>query len=452
MSKRVVILGAGESGAGAALLAQKQGYDVFVSDIGAIDPIYKDQLSTHNISFEEKNHSEEQILNADEIIKSPGIPDNAPLVVKAFEKNIPVISEIEFAARFTDAKLLAITGTNGKTTTTLLTYHILKECGLNVGLAGNVGFSFAKQVYENSFEFYVLEISSFQLDGMFNTHLEAGVLLNITIDHLNRYGYSFEKYAASKMGIGRLLDKNSRFIFNRDDLNVVNNLQLIQTDTSMCAVSLENKEASAFLSGNELVFDQAKIHVENLPLKGPHNYLNIMCAVEAARSVGLSYEHIFEALKTFKNAPHRLEFVAEVNGVKYFNDSKATNVDAVKYALQSFGEPIVLILGGVDKGNKYEDIETLVTKGVKAIVAMGTDNKKIMDFFKTKVSKIVDTHSLDAAIAASKKLAGPGDVVLLSPACASFDLFNNYEDRGDQFKAAVKRLSGEKDKNKMLVL
>ncbi len=453
MSKRIVILGAGESGAGAALLAKKQGYDVFVSDNGAIDPLYKSLLDEHSIMFEEKVHSEDMILNADEIIKSPGIPDSAKIITQAAGKNIPVISEIEFAAKHTDAKLIAITGTNGKTTTTLLTYHILKNNGLNVGLAGNVGFGFAKQVYDKSYDVYVLEISSFQLDGMFDTRLDVGVLLNITPDHLNRYDNDMSKYVSSKFRITQNMDEDCRFIYNSDDENIVNNLNQIHGKPKQVTISASgNDKAMAYFNGDSLVFSEFKSAVENLPLRGPHNYLNMMSAVEACRHLGLGYGQIFESIRSFKNAPHRLEFVAEINGARYYNDSKATNVDAVKYALQSFDQPIILVMGGTDKGNDYTLIEDLVKEGVKAIVALGLDNKKILSFFKSKVSALYNTHGIEEAVKKCHSIAKKGDVVLLSPACASFDLFRNYEDRGDQFKSRVKDLQGEKDKNVMMVL
>jgi len=454
MSKRIVILGAGESGTGAALLAKKMGFDVFVSDLGAIDPLYKSQLTEQKVLFEERQHSEVKILNADEIIKSPGVPESAPIVNQATKKNIPVISEIEFAARFTGAKLLAITGTNGKTTTTLLTYHILRECGLSVGLAGNVGFSFAKQVYKKSYDIYVLEISSFQLDGMFKTRMDVGVLLNITPDHLNRYDNKLENYIQSKFRIVQNMDDECRFIFNADDASIINNLKFVKGNPLQLGVSVKGKsgDANVYYNGSHLVFGSKSLAVDELPLRGPHNYLNIMCAIEACRFTGLSYEQIFHALNSFRNAPHRLEFIAEVGGVKFFNDSKATNVDAVRYALQSFEEPIVLIMGGTDKGNDYSLIENLMMGKVKAIVAMGIDNSKIVRFFESKIPVIKSTDNIADAINESYKVANKGDVVLLSPACASFDLFRNYEDRGDQFRSRIKDLKSEKDKNLLLTL
>lgn len=451
MKKRIVILGAGESGTGAALLAKQQGFDVFVSDLGPVDPRYRATLDEKAVPFEENQHSAEKILNADEIIKSPGIPDNAPLIRQAAEKRIPVISEIEFAARYTNARLLAITGTNGKTTTTLLVYHILKENGFDVGLAGNVGTSFARQVSESQHDFYVLEISSFQLDGMFETKLDAGVLLNITPDHLNRYDNDLQKYIASKFRITRNMNNSCRFIYNSDDKNITANLSMINGDPGRVAVSaLGDSKAKATFNGDELVFDgEHRIGVDQLPLRGPHNYLNILCAAETCRHAGLSYEQIFSAVKSFKNAPHRLEFVAELGGVKYFNDSKATNVDAVFYALQSFEEPLVWIAGGTDKGNDYSAIEELVRRKVRVLVAMGKDNDKLLRYFKGTVKEVFDTHSIEDAIATSFAAAKQGEVVLLSPACASFDLFRNYEDRGEQFKYHVRKL---KKDNKILML
>lgn len=451
MKRRIVILGAGESGTGAALLAKRQGLTAFVSDFGPIDPKYKSELEKASIPFEENQHSPAEILNAHEIVKSPGIPENAPIIEQARQTDIPVISEIEFAARYTNAKLLGITGTNGKTTTTLLTYHILKENGYRVGLAGNVGFSFARQVCDANFDYYVLEISSFQLDGMFNTHLSAGVLLNITPDHLNRYNYDLKNYIASKFRITQNMDGHCRFIYNLDDQNITKNLELVKDGPENVAISASGKNsANAYFSGRELIFSGGgpfAVDVDTLPLRGPHNYLNIMSAVEVCRHAGLSYEQIFKSVKTFKNAPHRLEFVAEVKGVKYFNDSKATNVDAVFYALQSFAEPLVWIAGGTDKGNDYSAIENLVKAKVKALVAMGKDNDKITAFFKDKIEKVYDSHSIKEAIEIAASVAKKGDVVLLSPACASFDLFRNFEDRGDRFKNEVKKL---KDNNKTM--
>lgn len=438
------------------MLAKRQGFDAFVSDLGPIDPKYKAELQRESIPYEENKHTEEEILTAHEIIKSPGIPDTAVLVLKARERKIPVISEIEFAARFTPAKLLAITGTNGKTTTTLLTHHILKENGFNVGLAGNVGFSFAKQVAECNYDYYVLEISSFQLDGMFNTRLDAGVLLNITPDHLNRYDYSLPNYIASKFRITRNMDRHSRFIYNQDDPNITGNMDLVGGNPERIGIStLGNVQAKAVFRDESLQFSGQQpysIATDKLPLRGPHNYLNIMSAVEVCRHVGLSHESIFDAIKSFKNAPHRLEFAGEVGGVKYFNDSKATNVDAVYYALQSFREPLVWIAGGTDKGNDYTAIEELVRQKVRALVAMGKDNDKIISFFRNKIDEIYDTHSIQQAIEKCATVAKGGEVVLLSPACASFDLFRNYEDRGEQFKREVKKLAERGDKKTMLVL
>jgi UDP-N-acetylmuramoylalanine--D-glutamate ligase len=452
MQQRIVILGAGESGVGAALLAMAKGYEVFVSDFGAIGDQYKKELKDKGIEFEEGKHTEEKILNADEVIKSPGIPDNAPIVKQLHVKNIPVISELEFAFRFTKAKFISITGTNGKTTTTLLIYHLLNEAGKKVGLAGNVGVSLAKQVIDDVFEYYVLEVSSFQLDGMFDFRSDIAILLNITPDHLDRYEYKMENYIDSKFRVTRNMRNNDSFIYFDDHGIISENVNSRKIFAGKYAISLDEqlteggylltlngKENLEFnISGNpDLKFE---ISTAELPFQGKHNYVNTMAAVLAAVKAGVSIQSIRRNLNSFKNAPHRLEFVANLNGVDYINDSKATNVDSVYYALESFKKPLVWIAGGIDKGNNYDQIKAFVKEKVKALVCMGKDNSRIMDAFKDVVPMIEDTKSIHEAVLAAEKLAQPGDAVLLSPACASFDLFKNYEDRGIKFKDEVYKL------------
>ncbi|MDZ7606103.1 MAG: UDP-N-acetylmuramoyl-L-alanine--D-glutamate ligase [Cyclobacteriaceae bacterium] len=448
MNKKIVILGGGESGVGAAILAQKKGFDVFLSDNGFIPSIHKHTLNENKIPFEEGNHSSEMILDALEVIKSPGIPDDAQLILQIKEKNIPVISEIEFAIRYTKAKIIGITGTNGKTTTTLLTHHLLQEAGLNVGLTGNVGFSLAKQVALEDKEYYVVELSSFQLDGMFKSKLHVAVLLNITPDHLNRYNYDFQNYVTSKFRIIRNMRKDDFFIFNAGDPAIRTHLEKNQSNVAMLPVSLEKTEnRGAWLTDKYLVFAEGdqlkKIAKTSLPLRGKHNMINSMAAIQSARSVGVSWEKIQKALKTFKNAPHRLEYCGSINEVSFYNDSKATNVDAVWYALESFDVPLVLILGGVDKGNDYTQIDELVKKRVKAIVALGIDNTKIIKHFGEYHRDISSVDSIYTAIEIAHHKAAAGEVVLLSPACASFDLFKNYEDRGNRFKEAIAALKNK---------
>ncbi len=448
MSKRIVILGAGESGVGSALLAKAKGFEVFVSDMGMLQDKYKHILQNEKIPFEEGMHTESLILNATEVVKSPGIPDKAPLVKKLHEQNTPVISEIEFAARYTKAKFVAITGSNGKTTTTLLTYHLLKKLGLNVGLAGNIGESLAKQVIEDKHEYYVLELSSFQLDGMTDFKAHVAILLNITPDHLDRYEYKFENYIASKFRIMQNMTAADYFICFVDSEPVAAELIKRKTDSRVLAISVEDKvEDGAYLNGDKLIFNlkekQFSIADDKLPLSGKHNMINTMAAVLAAKALGLDEQRFVGAMADFKNASHRLEDAGELNKIRFVNDSKATNVDSVWYALDSFKEPIVLIAGGLDKGNDYSQIEKLVKEKVKALVCMGKDNAKLMEYFSGKVPVILDTHSITDAVQAAYKKAQPGDVVLLSPACASFDLFRNYEDRGEQFKSQVKQLIAE---------
>ena len=429
-------------------MAQAKGFSVFVSDKGLIKEKYKSQLIENNIAFEEGTHTEELILNATEIIKSPGIPDKTELVIKAKEKNIPVISEIEFAGRYTNAKTICITGSNGKTTTTLLTYHILKKAGYNVGLGGNVGKSFALQVAKENFDYYVLELSSFQLDGMYHFKADIAVLLNITPDHLDRYDYKFENYVASKFRITQNQTKNNFFIYCADDLVMQEYMSCNQFNAQLIPFSIKKtiEGNGAFLTNNEITLNYNNnpkpltMTIEQLALAGKHNVYNSMAASLTARIIDIRKEIIRESLEDFENAEHRLEFVATINGVEFINDSKATNVNSTWYALESMQKPTVLILGGQDKGNNYEELFDLIKEKVKAIVCLGVDNKKIIKAFKGAVENIVEASSAGEAVAMSYKLAAKGDVVLLSPACASFDMFKNYEDRGVQFKSAVRSL------------
>jgi UDP-N-acetylmuramoylalanine--D-glutamate ligase len=441
MTKNISILGAGESGTGSALLAKSKGFSVFVSDQGIISPPYKAVLTEHGIEFEEGQHSEDKILASDLVIKSPGIPDKAPLIKKLVAKQISVISEIEFAARYTHAKIIAITGSNGKTTTTLFTYHLLKEMGLHVGLAGNVGKSFAWQVWEEDHDYYVLELSSFQLDGTYSLKPFVSMLLNITPDHLDRYDYKFENYIDSKFRIAQNADASTFFIVQEDDPVVSKEMMTRLFDTNILGLSLKNNKASGAYSDGEFIYlnngSGAKLAVDQLPLKGKHNLTNMMAGFVAASALGLDTREFVEKAATFKNAAHRLEFVRIYKGVTYINDSKATNVDSVYYALDATPKNIIWIAGGVDKGNDYSAIESLVKERVKALICLGKDNTKLHEFFGNKISKIVDVYSMKEAIAQSTASAVSGDVVLLSPACASFDLFNNYEDRGNQFKTIV---------------
>ncbi len=444
----MVILGSGESGVGSAILAQTKGYDVFVSDKSLIKEKYKLELVHHNIAFEEGTHTENLILNATEIIKSPGIPDKVELVQKAKAKNIPVISEIEFAGRHTKAKTICITGSNGKTTTTLLTYHILKKAGYNVGLGGNIGKSFAYQVATENFDYYVLELSSFQLDGMYNFKADVAVLLNITPDHLDRYEYKFENYVASKFRITQNLTKDDAFVYCADDVVMEEFMKHTHIEAELVPFSIKKtiEGNGAFLQNNEITLNYNNnpkpliMTLEQLALAGKHNVYNSMAASMAARIVDIRKDIIRESLEDFVNVEHRLEFVASINGIEFINDSKATNVNSAWYALESMQKPTVWIVGGQDKGNNYEELVDLVKEKVKAIVCLGVDNKKIIKAFKGSVENIMEAGSAVEAVAMSYKLASKGDAVLLSPACASFDLFQNYEDRGVQFKTAVRGL------------
>jgi UDP-N-acetylmuramoylalanine--D-glutamate ligase len=450
--KNLVILGGGESGVGAAMLAKAKGYNVFLSDQGQLKEEYRRQLLQENIEFEEGVHSVERVLAADEVIKSPGIPDKVALIQDLYKKGIPVLSEIEFAARYTDARLLAITGSNGKTTTSLLTYHLMKTAGLAVGLAGNIGKSFALQVLKEKFDYYVLEISSFQLDNMYDFHADVAVLLNITPDHLDRYGYQFQNYIDSKMRIIQNQTAVDKFIYFEDSKVILDEFQKRDMKAGLLPVSLEKDLPNgAFLKNGHLSIPTAEgrweIPVSELPIKGPHNAINAMAAISAALAVGVEQDAILAGLKTFKNAAHRLEPVGEIGGVTYINDSKATNVDSVYYALGSFQVPIVLIAGGVDKGNDYDQIKELVKEKVKGLIALGKDNDKLRSYFGELVPAFYSTDSLSDAVARASEWSVPGDVVILSPACASFDLFKNYEDRGDKFREAVSALAESRRTN-----
>ena len=439
MSK-IVVLGGGESGVGAALLAKSKGFDVFLSDQGTLKPAFKNTLSDKQIQFEEGQHTIDEILRADEIIISPGIPEKNEIVKKIKAKHIPLISEIEFAVRYTSAKIIAITGSNGKTTTTLLTYHLLKEAGYHVGLAGNIGQSFAKQVLENSHEYYVLEISSFQLDRCIAFKPDVAILLNITPDHLDRYEYKFENYIASKFRIFQNADLTKTCIFWEDDEVIQSNKHCIPA-SNFRTISSKNKHSDAYIFDGKLTFQTGEIDLESAPIQGPHNAVNMSAAILAAQAVGISLDKIKELLPTFHNAPHRLEACGLYQGVRFVNDSKATNVDAVYYALNSFNKPIILIMGGVDKGNEYEVLDQLVIAKVKGIVCLGKDNEKLLAHFSGICPAIFSTDDLNVAVQKGIEWGVDGDIVLLSPACASFDLFKNYEDRGDQFKQTVTQLT-----------
>ncbi|MBN8824716.1 MULTISPECIES: UDP-N-acetylmuramoyl-L-alanine--D-glutamate ligase [unclassified Spirosoma] len=443
--QKIVILGGGESGVGAALLAQAKGFGVFLSDKGTLKESYRTTLQTAQIPFEEGKHTEELILDATEVIKSPGIPETAPLVQKLRAQGTPVISEIEFAARYTRAKLIGITGSNGKTTTTLLTYHLLKTAGFNVGLAGNIGDSFAEQVITDRFDYFVLELSSFQLDDMYNTHLDVMVLLNITPDHLDRYGYNFQNYVDSKFRILQNARPDDDFIFFAESQPILAEFEKRHPEVNRLPVSLLTAVSpGGYLENGQLITANKNrsfaIAQADTPLRGPHNAINMLSAMLAAQSVGVSNEALAQGLKTFQNAAHRLEPAGTIHGIQFINDSKATNVDSVFYALSSMDAPTVWIAGGLDKGNDYSQLDELVKQHVKALICLGIDNHKLVDYFGSKIPTIYETQSVADAVAKGLELAQPGEIVLLSPACASFDLFKNYEDRGNQFKAAVQKL------------
>lgn len=444
--RRLVVLGAGESGTGAAILAKDKGFDVFVSDFGMIAPKYKEVLKSEGIAWEEGGHTMPHIIDADEVVKSPGIADTTPVMQAVLSKNIPVVSEIEFAGRYTSSKMVCITGSNGKTTTTLLTYHILKDAGLDVGLAGNVGKSLALQVARDPHAYYVIELSSFQLDNMYNFRANIAVILNITPDHLDRYDYKMQNYINAKFRILQNMTPTDAFIFWKDDPVVTAQLKQISTEATLYPFTAnDDSNCAAYIDDtNELIINNPhnslKMPRADLALNGIHNLYNSMAAGISASLLDIRKDDIRRALGNFTGVEHRLEPAGTVDGVRWINDSKATNVNSCWYALDSMNTPTILILGGKDKGNDYSEILPLVKEKVKAIVAMGLHNEKIIDFFKNDVPKIVDTHSLDEAMAACRNIAVAGDTVLLSPCCASFDLFKSYEDRGRQFKDAVKKL------------
>lgn len=442
--KRIVILGAAESGAGAAVLAKKKGFDVFVSDMSKIKDKYKSLLNSHGIAWEEGQHTEELILNADEVVKSPGIPDKAPIVVKIKELQIPIISEIELAGRYTDAKMICITGSNGKTTTTSLIYHILRNAGYNVGLAGNIGRSLALQVCEESFDYYVIELSSFQLDNMFDFKADIAVLLNITPDHLDRYDFNMQNYVDSKMRITRNQTSDDAFVFWNDDPIVRKELKKYDIKARVYPFSeFKGEKSIAYLEEQNFVIEEPtpfNMELEELALRGKHNLYNSLAAGITANIAGVTKEHIRAGLASFKGVEHRLERAGRVRSVDFINDSKATNVNACWYALESMTQPTVLILGGLDKGNDYSEIFDLVRKKCKGLVFLGVDNSKLHAAFDGFGIPIADVRSMKDCVDECYRMAEPGDCVLLSPCCASFDLFKNMEDRGEQFKECVRKL------------
>ncbi len=444
---RLVILGGGESGVGTAILGKKKGYDVFVSDYGKIKENYREVLVDNGIAWEEEKHTEELILNADVVMKSPGISEKkSAIVIKLVEKGIPVISEIEFAAPFTKANTIAITGSNGKTTTTMLTYHLLKSAGLNVGIGGNIGKSFALQVAEDKYDSYVLEISSFQLDGIINYKPHIAIITNISPDHLDRYDYKYENYIASKFRITMNQTEEDFLIYDADDEAIGEWLKNNKTKAQLIPFSLTNTfELGAFIKEktmevNIINEEEFTMETETMALEGKHNMKNAMAATSVAKLMKIRNATIRESLSNFQGVEHRLEKVLKIQNVQYINDSKATNVNATFFALDSMTTPTVWIVGGVDKGNDYNELMWLVREKVKAIICLGVDNKKIIDAFGNVVDMMIEVNTMEDAVKMSQKLSEKGDTVLLSPACASFDLFENYEDRGNQFKQAVKHL------------
>jgi UDP-N-acetylmuramoylalanine--D-glutamate ligase len=446
MIKRLVILGGGESGVGTAILGKKEGYDVFVSDFGKIKEKYQNVLTEYEISWEEEKHTEDLILNATVVMKSPGIPDKVSIVQKLKEKQIPVISEIEFASQFSDAITIGITGSNGKTTTTMLTYHLLKSAGLNVGLAGNIGKSYAWQVAENNFDYYVLELSSFQLDGIISYKPHIAILTNISPDHLDRYEYKYENYINSKFRITKNQTKDDYLIYDLNDEASTNYIKLnpnIQAQLLPFSIS-EAVEKGAYLNKNTMIVnineEEFSMETAQIALEGKHNLKNAMAAASVASLLKIRKQTIRESLGNFQGVEHRLEKVLKIQNVQYINDSKATNVNATFFALDSVNAPTVWIVGGVDKGNDYAELMALVNEKVKAIICLGIDNRKIIDAFRNVVDMMVEVDNMRDAVNTAKHLTEKGDIVLLSPACASFDLFENYEDRGNQFKQAVRNL------------
>ncbi len=443
--KKIVVLGGGESGVGTAILAKQKGYSVFLSDKGKIQEKYKKVLVEYAIDFEENIHTEEKILDADLVMKSPGIPDKVDLIQKLKTKGVSIVSEIEFASAYTDATIIGITGSNGKTTSTMLTYHILKSAGLNVGIGGNIGDSFAWQVAEKNYDVYVLELSSFQLDGIENFAPHIAILTNITPDHLDRYDYSFDNYINSKFRITMNQTEEDYLIYDADDPEISKWLEEHKIKAKLVPFSLKEKQNyGAFLEDNKIMInineEQFSMNTSDLTIKGKHNIKNAMGVSLASKMMQIRNKRIANSMMDFEGADHRLEKVLTVNGVQYINDSKATNINAVYYALESVEEPIVWIVGGVDKGNDYYELMPLVREKVKAIVCLGIDNEKIIKTFANVVNDIVETTSADEAVKEAYKFAVKGDTVLLAPACASFDLFKSYEDRGNQFKDAVRKL------------
>jgi len=445
MGKRIVILGGGESGTGAAILAKTKGFEVFVSDLSGIQPKYKALLDAHRIAWEENRHTEKIVLQADEIIKSPGIPDKAPIIQFIITQKIPIISEIEFAGRYTNSPMICITGSNGKTTTTMLTYHILKQADIDVGLAGNVGNSLALQVAESPHDYYVIELSSFQLDNMYDFKANIAIMLNITPDHLDRYHYDLQEYIDAKFRILHNQTERDAFIFWDSDPTIVREIEKHPPKATRYPFSEDYRPARrGYVKEGEVVIDTANgvfsMKQSELALKGTHNLYNSIAAAIAAKILNISNENIFRALGNFSGVEHRLEKVACIRGVEYINDSKATNVNSCWYALQSIQTKIILILGGADKGNDYSEIALFVQEKARALVFLGVDNTKLHAFFDSKITCIADAHSMEEAVKQASDFAREGDTVLLSPCCASFDLFKNYEDRGRQFKNCVKNL------------
>lgn len=443
--KKLVVLGAGESGVGTAILGKKKGYEVFVSDKGSITEKYKNVLLQHEVNFEENQHSESKIMDADLVMKSPGIPDNIPMIKQLFDRKILVVSEIEFASQYTDATLVGITGSNGKTTTTLLTHHLIKQDGIDVGLAGNIGQSFAQQVAERNHRNYVLEISSFQLDGITDFAPHIAMITNISPDHLDRYQYDFDKYIASKFRITMNQKESDYLLYDADDEAIKKGLDKHISRAIKVPFSAKKElEYGAFLKGTELITrvnsEEFIMDTTKLVLQGKHNLKNAMAATMASQLLAVRKESLRDSLSNFEGVEHRLEYVQKVNGVRFINDSKATNVNATFYALECMDKPVVWIVGGVDKGNDYDDLLPLVREKVKAIVCLGENNTKIINTFGNIVDALVETRGAEEAVKVAYKLSEKGDVVLLSPACASFDLFENYEDRGRQFKNAVREL------------
>jgi len=443
--KRLVILGGGESGVGTAILGKKKGFDVFVSDFGKIKENYKEVLTINGIKWEEETHTENKILNADVVMKSPGIPDKSAIVKKLIENKIPVISEIEFAAPFTKAKTIGITGSNGKTTTTMLTYHLLKSAGLNVGLGGNIGKSFAWQVADDKYDVYVLELSSFQLDGIINYKPDIAILTNISPDHLDRYEYNYQNYIDSKFRITMNQTSDDFLIYDADDEAIAEWFINNKTKAQLIPFSLTKTfEQGAFIKENKMEVninnEEFIMETEYIALEGKHNMKNAMAATSVAKLMQIRKATIRESLSNFQGVEHRLEKVLKIQNVQYINDSKATNVNATFFALDSMNVPTVWIVGGVDKGNDYSELMALVNEKVKAIICLGVDNKKIIEAFGSIVDVMIEVDSMNDAVKMSQRLAEKGDAVLLSPACASFDLFENYEDRGRQFKNAVQNL------------